>query len=156
MTIKTIVDEDLTNYKKPSMLIGTARCTFKCDEPNRQYCQNRPWAKQPDIEISNKEIIDRYLNNHLTQALILAGLEPMDQFDEVFDLIRDFRKVSDDDVVIYTGYDANEINDKINQLLEFVHIVIKYGRYIPGQQPHMDLILGVNLASDNQYAQRIS
>jgi len=156
MTIKTIVDEDLTNYKKPSMLIGTARCTFKCDEPNRQYCQNRPWAKQPDIEISNKEIIDRYLSNHLTQALIIAGLEPMDQFDEVFDLIKDFRKVSDDDVVIYTGYDANEINDKINQLLEFVHIVIKYGRYIPGQQPHMDLILGVNLASDNQYAQRIS
>ena len=156
MTIKTIVDEDLTNYKKPSMLIGTARCTFKCDEPNRQYCQNRPWAKQPDIIISNKEIIDRYLSNSLTQALIFAGLEPMDQFDEMMDLIKEFREKSNDDVVIYTGYTYSEVADKIVELTKIKNIVIKFGRYIPNNNTHYDDVLGVNLASDNQYAQRVS
>lgn len=33
---------------------------------------------------------------------------------------------------------------------------LKFGRYIPNQTPHYDSILGVNLASDNQYAERIS
>jgi hypothetical protein len=36
------------------------------------------------------------------------------------------------------------------------NIIIKYGRFIPNHQPHYDEILGVKLASDNQYAERIS
>ena len=35
-------------------------------------------------------------------------------------------------------------------------IIIKYGRFIPNQQKHYDEILGVYLASDNQYAEKIS
>jgi hypothetical protein len=37
----------------------------------------------------------------------------------------------------------------------FDNIVIKFGRYRPGQQKHFDEVLGVELASDNQYAKRI-
>ena len=37
----------------------------------------------------------------------------------------------------------------------FTNIIIKFGRYIPNQKPHYDEVLGVNLASDNQYAERI-
>ena len=36
------------------------------------------------------------------------------------------------------------------------NIIIKFGRFVPMQQPHFDPILGVNLASDNQYAKQIS
>ena len=35
------------------------------------------------------------------------------------------------------------------------NIIIKFGRYIPNQQSHFDIVLGVNLASDNQYAERL-
>ena len=38
----------------------------------------------------------------------------------------------------------------------FKNIIIKFGRYIPNQQAHYDDILGVNLASNNQYAIKIS
>ena len=38
----------------------------------------------------------------------------------------------------------------------FDNIIIKFGRYIPNKQSHYDNILGVNLASDNQYAVKIS
>ena len=39
--------------------------------------------------------------------------------------------------------------------MNFKNIIIKYGRYIPDQEPHYDEVLGVNLASDNQYAERL-
>ena len=52
---------------------------------------------------------------------------------------------------------GNEIAEQIEELSCLAsNIVIKYGRYIPGQTPHYDEVLGVKLASDNQYAERIS
>ena len=63
-----------------------------------------------------------------------------------------------DVIVIYTGYTAEEINDKgyIEELKKYPNIIIKYGRFIPDQKAHFDEVLGVNLQSDNQYAKRIS
>ena len=55
-----------------------------------------------------------------------------------------------------TGYYKEEIQDKIEWLKLYEPIIIKYGRFIPNQQPHYDETLGVMLASDNQYAERLS
>lgn len=46
--------------------------------------------------------------------------------------------------------------DKFHVLSEYKNIVVKFGRYIPGQEKHYDEVLGVYLASDNQYAEKIS
>ena len=154
MLVKTIVDEDFSNYKKPSMFICTPRCTMKCGE---ELCQNSPWLKQPNIEIEPIDIIQRYKNNGLTQAIVFGGLDPMDSWDDLISFITEFRLVSDDDIVIYTGYSKCEIKDKIDILWHFFpNIIVKFGRYIPNQVSHYDEVLGVNLASDNQYAERIS
>lgn len=153
MKIKKIIDEDFTNYKKPSMFICTTRCTMKCGE---ELCQNSPWLKQPDIEVDPIDIIPIYINNGLTQAVVFGGLEPFDSWVDLFNFIFMFRSVSDDDIVIYTGYNKDEILDKVTVLKEFPNIIIKFGRYIPEQEPHYDEVLGVDLASDNQYAERIS
>lgn len=153
MVVKKIIDEDFTNYKKPSMFICSPRCTMKCGEA---LCQNSPWLKQYDIEIEPIDIIQRYENNGLTQAVVFGGLEPCDSWADLYSFIFMFRSVSDDDIVIYTGYNKDEITDKIELLKNFTNIIIKFGRYIPNQQPHYDEVLGVNLASDNQYAERIS
>ena len=80
----------------------------------------------------------------------------MDQFFELIECVKAFREKTDDDVVIYTGYNKNEIKDKIILLKKYSNIIIKYGRFIPGQQPHFDEVLGVYLASDNQFAEKIS
>ena len=66
----------------------------------------------------------------------------------------ELRQYTSDDIVIYTGYYKEEIIDKVNLLNQLGNIVIKYGRYIPNQEKHYDGILGVNLASNNQYAER--
>lgn len=157
MVIKNLIDEDFVNYKKPSMLIGMPYCTFKCDkECGQQVCQNSALATAPNIEVNPIDLIARYENNNLTQAIVFGGLESFDSWVDLYNFIFLFRSVSDDDVVIYTGYTKCEIADKVKQLEQFPNIIIKFGRYIPNQQPHYDEVLGVDLASDNQYAERIS
>lgn len=157
MLVKDIVDTDFVNYKKPSMFIIFPFCSFKCDKENgNQYCQNWSLTKQPNIDINHTDLIKRYLNNPLSEAFVCGGLEPFDSWTDLFSLVYYFRKIRDDDIVIYTGYTEEEIADKIELLKHYPNIIIKFGRYRPNQKPHYDEILGVNLASDNQYAKRIN
>lgn len=197
MKVKGITDEDFCNYKVPSMYIATATCSFKCDkECGKPVCQNSELVKQPSIDIPNLDIAERYLENPITRAVVIGGLEPFDQIDEMFDLICNIRTETiekdkillsngawyhpwfaerehpkaKDPIVIYTGYTREELDRMIydnqdcdgaptnlNEWCDGIgDIIIKFGRYIPGHQPHFDPILGVYLASDNQYAERIS
>ena len=78
-------------------------------------------------------------------------------FDEdLMPFIFNLRRKTDDDIIIYTGYDLIEVQDKVNRLKSFDNIIIKFGRFIPDQKSHFDSILGVNLASNNQHAIKIS
>ena len=152
--LTNIIDEDFVNYKVPSMALIFPYCTFKCGMNN---CQNRDIAKEEPIEVSIDYICKKYKNNPITEAIVCQGLEPFDSFDELFELIYTLRLTYCvvDTIVIYTGYDRNEIEDKVEMLSMFINIVIKYGRYIPEQKPHYDKVLGVYLASDNQYAEKL-
>ena len=157
MIIKGIIDEDFINYKKPSMVIEFPYCSFKCDkECGKQVCQNGALANSPNINIERMDLINRYLKNDITQSIVMQGLEPFDSWDDLISFIFLFRCYSDDDIVIYTGYNLSEIEEKVELLSYFDNIIIKFGRYIPNQQSHYDNILGVNLASNNQYAIKIS
>ena len=157
MLIKGIIDEDFINYKKPCMVIEFPYCSFKCDkECGKQVCQNGALANSPNINIERMDLIDRYLKNNITQSIVMQGLEPFDSWNDLISLIFLIRCYSDDDIVIYTGYNSDELTEKIEILKYFKNIIIKFGRYVPDQQTHYDDILGVNLASQNQYAEKIS
>ena len=161
MIVKGIIDEDFVNYKKPSMYIIMPYCTFKCDkEFGCTICQNSALAHAPGINISVQQLVQRYITNPITQAIVLAGLEPFDTALSVADFVRSVRQVTDDDIVIYTGYTEDElghgdgIKTEIYEYLitHYTNLIIKFGRYIPNQESHYDEVLGVNLASPNQYA----
>ena len=175
MKIFNIVDEDIVNYKKISMFIALPFCSMKCNiDCGNDVCQNSSLKEYKTLTVDKGKIIQRYLSNPLTHAIVLGGLEP---FDSPFDLISFVTELRnkyncDDDVVIYTGYTEAELEgDKIysyptgalqvvttdvyNQLKSFKNVIVKFGRYIPGNDPHFDDVLGVNLASNNQYAKII-
>ena len=158
MIIKGIIDEDFVNYKKPSMVIEMPNCDFKCDkECGRKICQNSNLAKAEDIDIPAQEIIERYMKNDITQAIVFQGLEPFDSLKDLIYFITAFRTQSNDDVVIYTGYTEDELESYIKMFRRlFKNIIIKFGRFIPNQPHHTDFILEVELASPNQYAVKIS
>lgn len=157
MLIKGIIDCDLINYKEPCLTIETPKCSFKCDkECGVQVCQNSNLASAPTIEISNEKIIKYFDDNLITKAICFQGLEPFDTFNDMLNFIHIFREKHNNKIIIYTGYNKEEIQKEINLLKQYKNIVIKFGRFIPNQQSKYDEILGVNLSSNNQYAEVIS
>ena len=154
MLVKNIVEEDFVNYKLPSMFIATCFCDWKCCREQNldiSVCQNSDISKQANSNISNKDIFNRYISNPITKAVVIGGLEPMMQFEEIYDLIKCFRDNNCKDMfVIYTGYNENEILNQIDRLKKFENIILKIGRYRPNNKSHYDDILGINLVSDNQ------
>ena len=172
MKVKNIIDEDFINYKKPSMFILTTKCSMKCNTNGNIVCQNYDMLKLPDIEVKKEDICERDLNNPITSAIVFGGLEPFDtELDMIpfIDCLRN-RYNCDDDIVIYTGYTEAELESGYrasnnyssvqkslyNDLKKYKNIIVKFGRYIPGNNSHLDEILGVKLSSDNQYAKKIS
>lgn len=157
MRIKGLQMENFQDYKKCSMLIGTAFCDWKCcKECGQNICQNSSLAQSPYVDIADEELVNLYMNNPINSAIIFGGLEPFEQYEEMFNLIKLFRTKTNDDIIIYTGFYKEEIEDKIQQLCKFNNIIVKYGRFIPNAKHKFDDILGVELASSNQYAEKIS
>lgn len=174
MKLKFLMDEDFVNYKKPSMFIGFPTCSFKCCKEGNfpiEVCQNCDLMKTKDIEISAEKIVERFLSNPITSACVIGGMEPFDSFSDLLDLISELRKYTDCDCIIYSGYTKEELENgwfyqenrnsntrrmAYEWLKTYPNIVIKFGRFIPGHQPHYDEVLGVQLRSDNQRAERIS
>lgn len=161
MRVLTIVDERFDDYKKPAMFIGTISCGGKCcieaGIPT-SVCQNDGWRSRAPIEVDNFELCKRYLDNKVSEAIVFGGLEPFEQFYEMEEFIHDFRVIlgCGDDIVIYTGYYPEEIKEQLKILSAYKNIIIKFGRFVPNSTSRFDDILGVTLASDNQYAERIS
>jgi organic radical activating enzyme len=160
MIIKGIKEEDFLQYKQPSMLVAFPSCTFKCEKecPGcKGMCQNSPLTAAPNIEISAKAIVNRYMSNPISKALVCGGLEPFDTYTQLLELLTEFRANTDDVAIVYTGFYKEEIEHKLEYIIRFIpNVIIKFGRYIPDQEPHYDEILGINLASTNQYAEKIS
>lgn len=167
MILRGLVDEDIINYHKTSMYIIFPNCSFKCDkECGLPICQNSSLVNTPLIEISPESICERYINNPITSALVCGGLEPFDSKFDLLTLVDCLRRrySCNDEFIIYTGYTEEELNDPNNgeqyfiydNIRKYPNIIIKFGRFIPNQESHYDEILGIKLASPNQYAKKVS
>lgn len=121
-------------------------------------CQNSSLVQTPTLTIGVHSIVSKYINNPITSAIVIGGLEPFDSEEDLQILITYLRVSTQDDIVIYTGYTKEEVQEReiYQYLLNINNIIIKFGRFVPHQQPHYDEVLGIKLASDNQYAERIS
>lgn len=173
MVIKGLIEEDFVNYKKPSMYIAFPSCTFKCERECdcKGMCQNGALTAAQNVEIACEDIVERYVKNPITNAVVMAGLEPLDSIKDLVRLIGCFRAITNDDIVIYTGYTEEEVKKMkytihyswgkqsysyLGEIAKHPNIIIKYGRFKPNEETHYDSVLGIKLASSNQYAVRIS
>lgn len=160
MRLCNLLDEDFVNYKKPAMVLCAVSCDGKCWKEglcDKEACQNAPLLKEPVFELTPQEIYERYRNNPITHALVFSGMEPALQAQEVADVIAAFRNNGCmDDVVIYTGYETYEIQETLQLWQQQPNILVKFGRYIQGDEPKYCALLGVTLASSNQLCLRIS
>ena len=178
MKILNIIDEDMINYKKTSMFIAFPFCSMKCNtDCGENVCQNSTLfdnLQLNSINISRDELIERYKNNPITRAVVFGGLEPFDSPFDLISFVDEFRNKykCNDDIVIYTGYTEDELEGKttysyssgvlqkvavdiFKNLKNYDNIIVKFGRFVPNSTPHFDDVLGVTLASSNQYAKII-
>lgn len=148
MKIKDVVVEDFCNYRLPSMFIVTSKCKIKCEG-----CQNKYLLNLKTFEVSNEVLYDIYSKSDITKAIVIGGLEPFEQMDEVLSLISYFRSQGCmDTFVIYTGYEEDEISKStIDTLKSYGNIFLKMGRYDSTRPQYYNDQLGITLASDNQY-----
>lgn len=154
--IKGLTDEDFLNYKKPSMFVAFPHCTFKCEkECGIRCCQNSALATAPEISVDPKALAKRYVENRITSAIVIGGLEPLDDWEQLKDLMSAIRELTQDDIVVYTGYREDEVAGRVEELSKYRNVIVKFGRFRPNQKPHHDEVLGVDLASDGQYAKRL-
>ena len=156
MRIKGLTDEDFVNYKYPSMFIAVGNCDWKCCVEGGfdvSVCHNSPLAHAPEQDITNEFIYNSYIDNPITQAIVIGGLEPFTRFSDIYLLIKYFRNNNcNDTFVIYTGYYPYELLRELKLLNEFDNIIIKFGRYKQNTPSKFDDVLGVELSSNNQYA----
>lgn len=161
MKLKQLIDEDFVNYKKPSMFIGTSECDWKCCKEQGldiSICQNSQLANSKTIDVPVEDLVHRYIDNPLTEAVVFGGLEPIKQQKDILDFIYLLRENDCyDDIVIYTGYNENEIEFVIEFLKAMAqkNLFIKFGRFIPDDTPHFDDVLGIELSSNNQCCKQI-
>lgn len=160
-TVKDIIYDDLINYKEPSTFIGCCCCDWKCckeQNVNTSVCQNNSLYNLPNHQVTIDSIIECHIHDDISKAIVFGGLEPILQFEEMYNFIFRLRNKykCTDTVIIYTGYYPEEINYQISRLKIFSNIIIKFGRFVPNGNKKYDETLGVTLASDNQYAERIS
>ena len=159
MRVKSIVAEDFCNYKQPSLFIVSAFCDWKCCTElgmDVSVCQNAPLASQLTQDVPDTAILTAFVENPITQAVVIGGLETMLQINELRALISLFRHANVRcPFIIYTGYIPDEIDSELQLLRQFENIIVKFGRYNPNRPPKHDPILGITLISDNQYAEQI-
>lgn len=157
------------DYKKPSLYIPIGiTCTFKClkdmSEENQKIfnCQNSELTKEKVFEVeAEKYILNFCAVEVMHEAVILAGLEPMDNFESVLEFIEVYSKLKPyNDIVIFTGYNLQEIKDKVDILFktDIGNIILKVGRFDPDLENRniIDPIGGVKLISGNQEFIKIS
>lgn len=153
--IPTMVFND---YKKTSLYIPFINCTLKCVKEAKERgeymveCQNHSLLKLKEyLHISVEDIKKQYIdNNPFIEAVILSGLDPFDSWEDAYEFITEFRKISDMEIVIFTGYEPFEIHEKLLQIKNFSNIIIKFGRYKPLEPKRYDEIGMITLISGNQ------
>ena len=159
MILKGILDCDFTNYKEPVLTLEFSQCDFKCDKLNGcKVCQNSSLVDEPNLDISLETIWQLYQQNPLTKGFCCQGLEPLDSTLDLLDFIMFIRmtKQCNDPIIIYTGYNKEEVTKFIYQIYHYPNLIFKWGRFILGHQPHYDKVLGVQLASNNQYGEKLT
>lgn len=143
--------EVYNDFKEVGILLASPVCYNNC-----KNCQNEHLKNKKPVVYCVEELINEIKNNKFVKSVIFGGLDCFDSFDETFNFISKFRKVSKEDVVLYTGKTEDCLHEKLKLLKQFENIYVKFGEYIENSNSIFDEVGGIWLSSSNQYFKKIS
>ena len=83
MKLVNLIQEDFTNYKKPSLFLGFPKCSGKCNILNGKIvCQNEALRNAEKVEISANEIVELYTKNNITNDIKIDNLFKYNEWNE--------------------------------------------------------------------------
>lgn len=92
------------------------------------------WSFKEQVMISNEELFRKIENEKdIIEGITLLGGEPLDQFDEVIQILSECRKIGLS-TMVFTGYEINEIDGKgMTNIFNLADILIT-GRFDESQR----------------------
>ena len=105
--------------------LWTQGCSIKC-----KGCMSKhTWAFDKKKEMNIKTLIDK-LKSYNCNRLTISGGEPFDQPEAFFELLKAIRNIFTD-ILVYTGYRMEIIQEKFKEHLKFIDVLVD-GEFIDG------------------------
>ena len=127
--ISTIESSSLVNGPGVRAVIWTQGCYIGRTSPCKGCFNANTWTLDGGKEVDTVDIA-KELNSLDIRGVTFSGGDPLDQVEEVIDIIKHLdRKL---DTMIFTGWEIEEVVNSINKkkILEYVDL-LKTGRYKP-------------------------
>lgn len=124
MRFQSITYPDISNGKGCRVVLWIQGCSHHCQGCHNpetwDFCKGREFTE----EYKNKLI--SIINLPYIQGITLSGGDPLDSFDDVYNLLLEVKeKCKDKDVWLYTGYTLEEIqNSEKQKILPMVNVLV--------------------------------
>ena len=99
-------------------------CNIKCKGCMSKYTWSFDTKYKRNIEDVIKEIL-----SYPSKKITISGGEPFDQPKELEYLLKTLKENNFEDILVYSGYDYEEIKNKYENILKYIDILIA-GRFI--------------------------
>ncbi len=123
LTVYAIEESEIYGHGK-RVVIWFSGCSLHC----KGCINSHLWNKNSGEEYSVREIMSVIKSYDKTAGVTYIGGEPLEQGDDLILLSKEVIK-SGKDIVLFTGYDLEELNEPQKKIVEMSTVIIT-GRYI--------------------------
>lgn len=124
MRFHNITYPDVNNGEGCRVTLWVAGCTHHC-----KGCHNpQTWSFKSGREFTEdiKNKLYNVLKLPYIKGITLSGGDPLDSFDDIFELVKDIKNsFNDKDIWLFSGYTLEEIqNSNKNIILEYIDVLV--------------------------------
>ena len=130
-------------------LIWARDCHNRCPG-----CFHQDRFDLPIYEEDSKNLLDRVQSNPFVTGVVLGGFEWVEQYEELLALLDEIRARSLE-VILYTHYTLDEVQERYPELLNYKRLYLKCGEYDRAKLSSTHISYGVPLASTNQQIYKV-
>ena len=134
MKYSEITYPDVNNGEGCRVTLFVSGCSHRCKGCHNPETWNFDFGKDFNDEVKNR-LFD-IVSKPYIKGLTLSGGDPLDSYDDILDLVKEFRNRFGEtkDIWVYTGYVIDDLlNLNKEEILEYIDVLVD-GEYIEEQR----------------------